>query len=414
MSRRAGPRRPAAGTCRPHRGAVAPALPFLLACLVVLVGAGGPERSVDRAYGAGDGAALGAAASAGEPTIRELVGQKFVVAMHGRSPSPALLARIRRGEVGGVILFGANIESRAQLARAVAAMQGAARASGRPPLLIATDQEGGDIRRVPWAGPTLPASELGRLSPARIRQEARAAGQQLRSAGINVDLAPVADVPAPGSFMALEHRTFASDTNTVAAAVAAFAQGLGSARVAPALKHFPGIGRATRNTDRTAVALPATLAELTRTDLLPFRRAYRGRSPARHGLERHVPGARREAGRLVADESRRFFDGRSGSTASRSPTRSMARRRAEGARSAGWPVSLRRRGSTSCSSRAARKRATVPTRASFAPPRAERSRMQACVAATHGSPLSREWSAERTRVARTRYPPSTSSGGTHD
>ncbi len=244
-----------------------------LLCLLVVVGAVGREQAAGRAQAADNRTSERTARSVEDPTLRELVGQKFVVAMQGTSPSPALLARIHRGEVGGIILFGSNIESRAQLARSVAAMQRAARTSGRIPLLIATDQEGGEIRRVPWAGPALATSELGRLSPARIQQEARAAGLQLRSAGINVDLAPVADVPAPGSFMALERRTFATDPSRVAAAVTAFAQGLDSARVAAALKHFPGIGRATRNTDRTAVALPATLAELRRTDLLPFRRA---------------------------------------------------------------------------------------------------------------------------------------------
>jgi len=181
--------------------------------------------------------------------------------------------------VGGIILFGANIESRALLTRSIEAMQQAARMAGRPPLLIATDQEGGAIRRLPWAGPALATSELGRLSPARIQSEARAAGRQLRSAGINVDLAPVADVPAPGSFMALEGRTFASNASRVATAVTAFAQGLASARVAAAVKHFPGIGRATRNTDRAAVALPATLGELTRTDLLPFHKAIAAGAP---------------------------------------------------------------------------------------------------------------------------------------
>jgi beta-N-acetylhexosaminidase len=79
--------------------------------------------------------------------------------------------------------------------------------------------------------------------------------------------------------MALERRTFASDASRVAGAATAFAQGLASARVAAAVKHFPGIGRATRNTDRTAVALPATLADLTRTDLLPFRRAIASGAP---------------------------------------------------------------------------------------------------------------------------------------
>ena len=269
MSARKSPRRLRAYPSRLRRVIVATAV----LCLPLAFGAGGRQQADGRTRSAGNPVAERAARSVPELTIRELVGQKFVVAMNGTSPSPALLARIRRGEVGGIILFGANVESRAQLVRSVAAMQRAARTSGRPPLLIAADQEGGEIRRLPWAGPALTTSELGRLSPARIEEEARAAGLELRSAGINVDLAPVADVPAPGSFMALEGRTFAPDASGVATAATAFAQGLASARVAASLKHFPGIGRATRNTDRTAVALNATLGQITRTDLLPFRKA---------------------------------------------------------------------------------------------------------------------------------------------
>ena len=115
-----------------------------------------------------------AAGDLGTPTVRELVGQRFVVALSGTSPSPALLGRVRRGEIGGVILFGSNIESPAQLRRLTATLQEAARDGGRPPLLIATDQEGGQVRRLPWAGPRPATTALGRLEPAAIR--ARGAG----------------------------------------------------------------------------------------------------------------------------------------------------------------------------------------------------------------------------------------------
>ncbi len=194
--------------------------------------------------------------------------------MAGATPSASLLARIRKGEIGGVILFGGNVEGRSQLARAVAVMQRAARTGGRPPLLIATDQEGGRIRRLPWAGPLPSTTELGRLEPVRIRSEALAAGRQLRSVGVNVDLAPVLDVPVTGSFMALEQRTFAMSAGRVSAAGIAFARGLAAARVAAVVKHFPGIGRATRNTDRTAVSISASAKTLEARDLVPFRRAF--------------------------------------------------------------------------------------------------------------------------------------------
>jgi beta-N-acetylhexosaminidase len=206
-------------------------------------------------------------------TLRELVGQRFVVALGGTSPSPMLLGRVRRGEIGGVILFGANVAGPAQLRRLTSTLQRAAREAGRPPLLIATDQEGGRVRRLPWAGPAPSTTALGRLTPASIRAEAMASGRALRRVGVNVNLAPVGDVPRLGSFMALEERTFAASAASVAGATRAYAEGLAGARVAAAVKHFPGIGRATRNTDRAAVEIIASRAELGRSDLVPFRAA---------------------------------------------------------------------------------------------------------------------------------------------
>lgn len=220
-----------------------------------------------------------AATPAAEPTIRELVGQRFVVAMRGTAPSRSLLGRVRRGEIGGVILFGFNIRNRAQLHQLTATLQGAAREAGRPPLLIATDQEGGRVRRLPWAGPSLSATELGMSTAAQLRLEARQAGHSLRAAGVNVDLAPVADVPVPGSFMAADERTYGASGRAVSAAVTAFTRGLADARVAAAVKHFPGIGRATSNTDRVAITITATRAALEGRDLVPFRASIAAGAP---------------------------------------------------------------------------------------------------------------------------------------
>ena len=138
-------------------------------------------------------AVAGSATSA--PTVSDLIGQRLVVAIKGTRPSPSILERIRRGEIGGVILFGGNIAGPAQLRQLTSSLQAAARAAGRPPLLIATDQEGGAVRRLPWAGPSSGASQLGGSKITVIRQEARTAGLALRAGGVNTDLAPVADVP---------------------------------------------------------------------------------------------------------------------------------------------------------------------------------------------------------------------------
>jgi beta-N-acetylhexosaminidase len=220
-------------------------------------------------------AAAGAAAHPDSrvPTTRELVGQRLVVAIDGVRPSQSILARIRRGEIGGVILFGANITSPVQVRGLTAGLQEAARAAGRPPLLIATDQEGGSVRRLPWSGPALAAPDLGPLGTGRIRDEARRAGLALRAAGIGVDLAPVADVPGPGSFMAAEHRTFGVSAPAVGRAVAAFGSGLADAHVVAGVKHFPGIGAATRNTDRSAVVISEPRSALA-SGWMPFTAAF--------------------------------------------------------------------------------------------------------------------------------------------
>ncbi len=79
--------------------------------------------------------------------------------------------------------------------------------------------------------------------------------------------------------MALEQRTFATTVGGVSAASIAFERGLREAGVAAAVKHFPGIGRATRNTDRRAVSISATARTLEATDLVPFRRVIADGAP---------------------------------------------------------------------------------------------------------------------------------------
>lgn len=187
-----------------------------------------------------------AAAAAAAPTGRQLdlaVGQRIVTAYDGVSPDAGLLRMARRGRIGGVILFARNIRSVAQVRRDMRRLQAAAKAGGHPPLLVTVDQEGGTVKRFR----TLPPS----TSPRRMRsagREGAATGRALRRAGVNVDLAPVADVTN-------DRRSFLYDrSHKSAAATCAFAGGLKANGVLPTLKHFPGLsGRV--NTDDARVTL---------------------------------------------------------------------------------------------------------------------------------------------------------------
>jgi beta-N-acetylhexosaminidase len=236
---------------------------------VVLVGAAQPAIAARLGASPSPGRTLEAAVP-----LSALIGQKLVVAMRGTAPSADLLGRIGRGEVGGVILFGANIRSAVQLARITRRLQAAATSGGQPRLLISTDQEGGLVKRVPWAPPTLSPPQMGAIgSSATAFAQGRATGHVLACGGINGNLAPVADVPkTTDSFLYQDGRTWSFDASTTARLADAFARGLVAGSNVPAMKHFPGLGRATRNTDTHVVTLGASASQLA-PELKPYRTA---------------------------------------------------------------------------------------------------------------------------------------------
>jgi beta-N-acetylhexosaminidase len=212
--------------------------------------------------------------SASPPTIAELIGQKLVVRMEGLTPSADLLGRIQRGEIGGVILLGANITTASALRGVTSKLRAAAAAGGRPRLIIAVDQEGGPIKRIPWAPPTISPRQMGTigLSSVALDQGTRT-GTALRGLGINVDFAPVADIPAStASFMYRQGRTWSFVVGRTTHLADAFATGLEAGRVAPVMKHFPGLGFATLNTDTSVVRIGASRTALA-PGLLPYVRA---------------------------------------------------------------------------------------------------------------------------------------------
>ena len=198
-------------------------------------------------------------------SVRRAVGQKIITRMRGAQPSRRVLQRVFRGEVGGVILFADNARAPAQVAQAVTTLQQAAARGGNPPLLIAVDQEGGDVRRLPWAPPA--ASAASGADPANALAQGQLTGVELRRVGINFDLAPVLDV---GTDDALGTRTFGATPDAVGAAGCAFAAGLRRAGVLTAAKHFPGLGYAKANTDVAPVAITAP-ADALRAAYAPYR-----------------------------------------------------------------------------------------------------------------------------------------------
>jgi beta-N-acetylhexosaminidase len=196
-------------------------------------------------------------------SLAQQVGRMVILRFAGAEAPGYVREALRRRRVAGVILFRDNVVDEAQV-RALTA--GLRRASGDLEPLVCVDQEGGEVRILPFAPPERSAPE--QQAGGTVREDAAAAGQALAAAGVNVTLAPVADLPSvPGS--ALAGRAFSTDPDAATAAVAEAIGGWQEAGVATTVKHFPGLGGATVNTDDG----PATIERSRRRledDLAPF------------------------------------------------------------------------------------------------------------------------------------------------
>jgi beta-N-acetylhexosaminidase len=195
-------------------------------------------------------------------TLRQQVGQLIVLRFAGTTPPRYVREVLRERRAAGAILFRDNVADPAQLRALTGALR---RAGGRP--IVAVDQEGGEIRILPWAPPS--ASAPQQQAAGSVRADAKAAGAALRRVGITVSLAPVGDVPSVAG-AALGGRAFASEPDAASAAMAAAVDGWHAAGVAATAKHFPGLGGATVNTDDGPATVARSRAELEATDLPPF------------------------------------------------------------------------------------------------------------------------------------------------
>ena len=215
--------------------------------------------------------ATGGAGAAPGASVGQMAGQLMLVRMQGQTPSSSFLARVRHGEIGGVVLFANNYGARGPR-NLIATLQAAAKAGHQPPLLVAVDQEGGIVKRLPGA-PTLAPSAMRTASIAAAQGLATA--RNLGSQGVNVDLAPVLDV-GHGGF--ITSRTFGPTPSLVSQRGTAFAVGLARGHVLATAKHFPGLGHAVVSTDATDTKVAATAPQL-KADWLPFRTAIEAGIP---------------------------------------------------------------------------------------------------------------------------------------
>jgi beta-N-acetylhexosaminidase len=211
------------------------------------------------------------------------VGQLFMVGTPATGKGETAVEALTRYDVGSVILTGRSRLGVAATAALSAALQ--VDAAGVP-LFIATDQEGGQVQVLQGPGfSSMPSGlDQGTQAPSTLRAKAARWGAHLLAAGVNVDLGPVLDTVPSAQFapsnppIGAFDREYGFTPATVAAHGTAFAQGLADAGVDATVKHFPGLGRVTANTD---VSSGVTDTQTVRGDayLAPFQTAVQAGVP---------------------------------------------------------------------------------------------------------------------------------------
>lgn len=181
-------------------------------------------------------------------------------------------AMLAREHFGGVLLFGENFSNAEQTLRLTADMQEANQAAGGVPMLIAVDEEGGNVARLSYGVIGVSNMALGATgNPENARIMAGIHGEEIGLLGINVNFAPVMDVNNNASNPVIGIRSFSDGAQTVAEYGAAFIQGLHDAGIMATMKHFPGHGNTDTDSHTGFPVIDSTYEELLSNELIPFK-----------------------------------------------------------------------------------------------------------------------------------------------
>ena len=209
-------------------------------------------------------------------TLEQAAGQRLLLSFQGKTDvPPEVAAAIAQGQAGGVVLFRAkNMGTLEELRALTAALRKTAADAGQPPLLIAADQEGGQLMAIGDATPFPGNLALGATRSEKLAHRVgRALAREVAAVGVNVDFAPVCDVNINPANPVVGTRSFGEDPKLVGRLGAALARGLQAEGVCACAKHFPGHGDTASDSHDAAPVLRHDAKRIARVELPPFRAA---------------------------------------------------------------------------------------------------------------------------------------------
>jgi beta-N-acetylhexosaminidase len=204
-------------------------------------------------------------------TLEQKVGQLFIIGFPQQRVDSQLESFIKKYNISSFILFKRNIVNLAQVAQMNSRLQTVAMGTNSINPIIAVDQEGGQVARVPTRPPIPNAMSVGQTEDPEL---AHSLGQEtakiIRTLGFNMNLAPVLDVASPESESFIGQRSFGSDATRVGVIGAALSQGHLDEAVIPTAKHFPGVGSMNEDPHKKKIEYNVSAKELFEKDLKPF------------------------------------------------------------------------------------------------------------------------------------------------
>ena len=206
--------------------------------------------------------------------IRKRAGQKIMAGFAGTEFNRDIEYLIKELHVGGLILFSRNVESPDQLSVLCRKIKECAVENGSPPVFISIDQEGGPVARLKEPFTVFPGNPSIKTDEQADRY-ARTVSRELKSVGINMNLAPVLDVAGDIKDSVMKDRAFEKDTATVSRLGKRIITGMQQNGIMAVGKHFPGIGRSSVDSHFDLPVVDADRQALFSRDLPPFREAVK-------------------------------------------------------------------------------------------------------------------------------------------
>lgn len=241
-----------------------------------------------------------------ELSLEEKIGQMFIVGLDTTNVKDKVETLILKYKVGGIMLYKKNYKNYEEMVEIINYIK-KLNSKNKVPLLIAIDQEGGRVNRMPPDFNKLPSShKLATNSKEEnlVEQAGKITGEMLSELGINMDFAPVLDIKRFEDKHAIGDRSFSSHKAEVAKYAIDYMKELQKHNVISVIKHFPGHGATTKDTHFNIPTIKDDFEKLEKEDMFPFEQAIRNGADAMLVSHLKIKG---KTQKLPASMSRKFI-----------------------------------------------------------------------------------------------------------